>query len=138
MTNGVGVEIRGPVTVVSIERPEVRNAVDRPTAQALAGAFRGFAADDSQLVAVLTGSHGAFCAGADLKALAGDPERANRVDPEGDGPMGPARLLIDKPVIAAIEGRGDAGGMELLLWCDLRWPAKTPPSGSTTVGGGCR
>ncbi len=116
----VAVQQRASVTVVTIDRPEVRNAVDGPTAGALADAFRSFAEDDSQLVAVLTGSDGTFCAGADLKAMANEPERANRIDPEGDAPMGPTRMVIDKPVIAAIEGHAVAGGMELLLWCDLR------------------
>ncbi len=114
----VRVEISGPVYTVIIDRPEARNAVDKPTAEALARAFREFDAGENYRVAVLWGANGTFCAGADLKAIGSD--RNNRTSPDGDGPMGPSRMTLSKPVIAAVSGFAVAGGIELAAWCDLR------------------
>lgn len=128
----VHVEKSGKVTTVIIDRPEARNAVDAPTAKELADAFKEFDSDKSASVAVLWGKGGTFCAGADLKAVFSG-KNTNRVDPEGDGPMGPSRLTLSKPVIAAVSGYAVAGGLELAVWCDMRVVEK-----SATFGVFCR
>ena len=125
------VEKEDGVTIVTINRPEVRNAVDGPTADELAAVFRDFDTDAGQSVAVLTGAEGTFCAGADLKAISDG--RGNRVSRDGDGPLGCSRMLLSKPVIGAIEGHAVAGGLELALWCDLRVAAE-----DTVFGVYCR
>jgi len=113
---------QGPVITISIDRPEARNAVDGPTAEALARAFGDFDAEADSAVAVLTGAGGTFCAGADLKAVGS--ERANRVAADGDGPVGPSRMQLSKPVIAAFEGHAVAGGLKLALCADIRVAAE--------------
>ena len=126
------VEKRGAVTTVTINRPAARNAIDRATAAALAAAFRAFDADPDAAVAVLCGAQGHFCAGADLKSFAADPDEW-QLSEEGDAPLGPTRMLLSKPVIAAVSGYAVAGGLELALWCDLRVVEK-----SASLGVFCR
>jgi enoyl-CoA hydratase len=141
----VRVEVDGPVAVVTIDRLDVANAIDAPTASLLADAFRRFDADPSLSVAVLTGAGGKFCAGADLKAIHGAAsgaseagDRVSRVDPDGDGPVGPTRMLLGKPVIAAVEGHAVAGGSSWRCGATCGWRQPTPPSASTAGGGACR
>ena len=139
----VSVRKEGAVTIITIERPDVRNCVDQPTAQGLSDAFLDFERDESASVAILTGAGGYFCAGADLKAVSEAKGRANRVLEPGtgdgfdaltpEGPMGPSRMLLSKPVIAAIEGYAVAGGLELACWCDMRVVAE-----DATMGVFCR
>lgn len=128
----VQTEIVDTIFIVTLNRPEVRNAIDGPTARALVDAFQSFDSDDALSVAVLTGAGGTFCAGADLTAIT-DRERGLRVAEEGDAPLGISRMLLSKPVIAAVEGYAVAGGLELALWCDLRVAAE-----DATFGVYCR
>ena len=131
-------QLDGGIWVVTIDRPEVRNAVDGPTAALLAEAFREFERRDDLLVAVLTGAGGTFCAGADLKAVSSG--RGNRVESDVtlDGPMGPSRMLLSKPAIAAVEGHAVAGVLNWPRGATCAWPQPTPCSASTAGGGACR
>ena len=122
----VRIETQGAVATVVIDRPERKNAVDAQTSRDLADAFRAVETDGNVQAAVLWGAGGTFCAGADLKAIASE---GSRVKPTGDGPMGPTRMLLSKPVIAAVSGYAVAGGIELALWCDLRVMEETATFG---------
>ena len=135
MTDAIRIERLGPVTVVTIDRPERRNAVDRETAAALADAFRAFDRDDEAAVAVLTGAGGTFCAGADLRSFA--EGRGNRVEADGDGPMGSTPLMLSKPVIAAVAGYAVAGGWNWPAGAICGWLRRTQYSACSVGAGAC-
>ena len=132
MHKSIEIEKQDRIFTIIINRPEVRNAIDRPCANQLADAFRTFEADDDSDVAVLYGAGGNFCAGADLTAIS-DPKRVHRFEETGDAPLGPSRMCLSKPIIAAVSGYAVAGGLELALFCDLRIMEK-----SAVLGVFCR